>query len=692
MTNNKKKSFDANMQRLEELVAQLEEANIAYFQEDAPIMDDAAYDALRLEIEKLNSLIQQPDFFIQEKIEQVGASPKKGFRKIVHLKPMISLNTIFSLQELEEFVQRVRRYLGLKEDVNIPLVCEPKIDGASFSATYKHGKLQHVATRGKDGIGEDITANMSTIADFPQVLQGNVPALIELRGEVYMTHADFLALNEAQEAMGKDLFANPRNAASGSLRQLDASITAARCLRYFIYAKGEVEGMAFASQQAFLEWVQHTGCNTNPLSRLTHSVQEVQEWYEDMQQQRATLGYDIDGMVVKVNDMAWQERLGNVARSPRWAVAYKFPAQKARTVIEAIEVQVGRTGALTPVAHLRPVNVGGVMVARATLHNRDEIERKDIRVGDAVWVQRAGDVIPQVVEVLVEARDGTQLPYLFPESCPACGSMAVRENTEAVTRCTGGMICPAQAVEQLKHAVSKAAFNIDGLGEKQIEEFYEAGCVRSLADIFTLPTRHASWTPPLKEWKKYGEQSVNNLCSAIESARHVTLPRFIYALGIRHVGESNAMLLAKHCITVEGFMEMGEALTADNADVAASLLSIDGIGEAVLGTLRQCFAHDAQRALLKEVLNYIDVAPYQYAASNSVITGKTVVFTGSLTQSSRAEAKAQALALGAKVAGSVSGNTDYVVAGEDAGSKLTKARALGVTVLTEEEWLALTAT
>ena len=517
----------------------------------------------------------------------------------------------------------------------------------------------------------------------------NIPKTIEIRGEIYINHTDFEELNAAQSKAGEKIFANPRNAAAGSLRQLDANITATRPLQYFIYGIGACEGTTFATQSDFFTWARAAGFAINPLNKIAITTNEVQSIYDELQNIRPTLGYDIDGMVIKINDFALQERLGNVARSPRFATAYKFPAERAKTTIQAIEVQVGRTGALTPVAHLSPINVGGVMVARATLHNRDEIERKDIRAGDMVWVQRAGDVIPQVIEVDIEARDGSQSPYIFPENCPACGSIAIRESDEAVTRCSGGLICPAQAVEHLRHATSKSALNIDGLGAKQIEELYEKNMVQSLPDIFTLPERNKGFLIPLQNHKRYGEQSVANLFKAIEAAKYITLARLIYALGIRHVGESNAAMLAKHCGNVTNFMNLSERLANNDETAMSELLEIDGVGLALISQLRAFFANQKQAEMVQQLLQHLTAQDYVAAQNTSNISGKTVVFTGTLEKLSRAEAKAQAENLGAKVAGSVSSKTDYVIAGLDAGSKLKQAATLGVQVLSEDEWLQM---
>ncbi len=709
-------------QTAEALKQRIREADDAYYREDTPVMDDAAYDTLRRELEALEAA--HPELVEADSpTQRVGAAPKQGFGKIRHGRPMLSLANVFDAEGVEEFFARVRRYLGLGDDVPLPVLCEPKIDGLSFSARYEGRRLVHAATRGDGEVGEEITANLLTIRDFRETLPASAPELLEIRGEVYMNKADFLALNARQQEAGKPLFANPRNAAAGSLRQLDPSVTASRPLSCFVYGWGEavfagdrkphtqaqtmVELAAMGFAVAPKGWVFTSSPRQDSLERrrneqelfIVESAEDASAFCEEIPGLRYELPFDIDGVVLKVNDLAWQERLGNIARSPRWAVAYKFPAQQARTRINAIEIQVGRTGALTPVAHLEPVNVGGVMVARATLHNRDEIERKDIRVGDTVVVQRAGDVIPQVVEVVLserevheggasgsEPRSGGGLgvktsirPYLFPETCPACGSAAIREGEGAVTRCTGGLICPAQAVEHLRHFVSRGAFDIEGLGARQVEAFFAEGILLTPADIFTrLPVQ------PLQEREGWGALSEANLRAAIARARRVTLPRFIFALGIRHVGEGNALLIARHCGDSDGFMELA------GPEARAALLAVDGIGAAVVEALQHFFENAAQKQAVEALLEQVSVEPLEATAvAESEVNGKTVVFTGTLTRVGRAEAKAQALRLGAHVAGSVSARTDYVVAGANAGSKLAKAEALGVKVLSEEEWLAL---
>jgi DNA ligase (NAD+) len=662
----------------------------AYYEQDAPTISDAEYDALRqrnIAIEARFPHLVRAD----SPSLKVGAAPAEAFAKVEHRKPMLSLSNVFSEEEVGDFVQRVRRFLGLPEQEPVACVCEPKIDGLSFSATFENGRYVRSATRGNGTVGEDITNNLATVVGWPRQMKGErLPSLIEIRGEVYMDKGDFMALNARRAEAGEPLFANPRNAAAGSLRQLDSSITAARRLRYFVYAVGEVQGAPpVATQHEFLSWCEAAGFCVNPLSVLAEDEAAIQQAYLALQEKRAGLSYDIDGMVLKVNRWDWQERLGFVQRSPRWGTAYKFPAEQAETLLEAIQIQVGRTGALTPVAHLTPINVGGVMVARATLHNEDEIARKDIRVGDTVRLQRAGDVIPQIVAVREDQRPADSKPYVFPDHCPVCGSTAVREEGEAVRRCTGGLVCDAQLVERLRHFVSRQAFDIEGLGTKQMEAFWREKLIHEPQDIFTLAARDQQSLTPLRKREGWGEKSASNLFAAIEKARRISLPRFIYALGIRHIGEGNAGLLARNYVTIEGFVEAMDRVAQGDAEARAELDNIHGIGEKVAKELCEFFANERQRQTLAAILAQVTVEAAPQVAAASPVAGKTVVFTGSLTQQTRSEAKAEAQALGAKVAGSVSAKTDYVVAGEDAGSKLDAARALGVAVLSEEDWRRL---
>lgn len=674
---------------LARLAEQIAEHDQLYYQQDAPRISDAEYDALRARLNALEA--QFPELVHADSPSQkVGATPARGFAKLRHIVPMLSLANAFTEEDVADFLARVRRFLGLDAAEKVAIVCEPKIDGLSFSALYEKGRFIRGATRGDGTEGEDITANLATLESLPKQLKGsNWPDVLEIRGEVYMRKSDFAALNAAQEAAGKPIFANPRNAAAGSLRQLDASITASRKLSYFAYGWGEMSEPLADTQwgvlQKFAEW----GLVINDLMSQADNVPDIMAYYADLQARRAKLAYDIDGIVYKVNRLDYQHRLGQVARAPRWAIAHKFPAEQAITALEAIEIQVGRTGALTPVAHLTPVTVGGVVVSRATLHNEDEIIRKDIRVGDAVTIQRAGDVIPQVVAVDIGKRQANSEPFEFPHLCPVCHSDAVREEGEAVRRCTGGLICDAQIVERLKHFVSRDAFDIEGLGEKQIQAFWEEGLTWEPADIFTLQERDKSSLTPLRNKEGWGSKSANNLFEAIEKARRVPLARFIYALGIRYVGQTTGKLLARNYHSFDTWYAAMKNLAAGDEMAYEDLKQIDGIGEAVAKALKHFFGEEHNCKVLADLLPHLTVLDAEAIASDSPVAGKTVVFTGTLVRMSRDEAKAKAESLGAKVAGSVSKKTDYVVIGADAGSKAKKAAELGVTTLSEDDWLQL---
>jgi DNA ligase (NAD+) len=671
-----------------------------YYRQDAPELSDAEYDELRgrnAAIEARLPALQRPD----SPSRRVGAAPVEAFGKVRHAVPMLSLGNAFADEEVADFVARVRRFLGLGAEAPVEVVAEPKIDGLSISLTYEGGRLILAATRGDGVEGENVTANVRTIRQIPHRLRGqNAPDRIEVRGEIYLPHADFKALNAEQAASGGKVFANPRNAAAGSLRQLDASITARRPLRFFAYAWGASTALPDNTQSGVVEAFGRWGLPTNPQMRVCAGVEEMLAFYRRMAGERAGLGYDIDGVVYKVNRLDWQERLGFVSRAPRWAIAHKFPAEEATTRLLEIVINVGRTGALTPAAALEPVSVGGVVVSNATLHNEDEIARKDIRVGDTVIVRRAGDVIPQVMGVVLDKRPAGTRPYKMPEVCPACGSKAVREVDErtgridVVRRCTGGLICPAQAKERLKHFVSRNAFDIEGLGEKQIELFYDEGRIMQPADIFTLAARDARLPEAgrLAGKKGFGAKSVENLFKAIEARRKVPLDRFIYALGIRHIGETTARDLAKALGTFEAFRAAAEAATAGGkgSEAYQELDNIEGIGATVIDALIAFFGEPHNTKALDDLLAEVTVEPFVRAlATASPAANKTVVFTGTLERMTRNEAKALAERLGAKVAGSVSKKTDYVIAGSDAGSKLAKAREAGVTVLSEDEWLKL---
>ena len=667
------------------LAGEIARHDALYYRHDAPEISDAAYDALR----QRNAAIEArfPDLVRSDSpSRRVGAAPEGGFAKLRHLQPMLSLDNVFDPAEFVEFCARARRFLGLGAEAPLGFVGEPKIDGLSINLTYEHGHFVRGATRGDGMEGEDVTANLRTMAAVPRRLHGPAPALIEIRGEVFMAKADFLALNAAQEAAGEKVFANPRNAAAGSLRQLDPAITAARPLSLFAYALGEASEAPAATHWAYLERLRAWGFTVNPLSRRLDDEAQAAAFEAEIAATRAGLAYDIDGVVYKIDDLGLQRRLGFVGRAPRWAIAWKFPAEQASTVLREIRIQVGRTGALTPVAELEPVNVGGVLVSRASLHNEDEIARKDVRVGDTVLIQRAGDVIPQVLSVVTERRPQGAEPFVFPDHCPACGSLALRPPGEVVRRCTGGLTCPAQRVERLNHFVSRPAFDIEGLGEKTIQEFHDLGWLLGPADIFRLPEREAE----IAAREGWGALSARNLVRAIATRRRIPLARFIYALGIRRIGERNAQLLARHYGGYAEWRAQMLAATVIGSEAREALGSIVGIGPAIAEELVEFFAERRNRETLDELAGLLTIEDaVAEAAADSALAGKTVVFTGTLATMSRPEAKARAQALGAKVTDSVSARTDLVVVGEDAGSKARKAAALGVRTITEAEWRAL---
>jgi DNA ligase (NAD+) len=685
----------AELARLADLLAR---ANLAYHRDDAPVMSDAEFDALRAR----NAAIEArfPDLVRADSpSSQVGAAPAGGFGKIRHARRMLSLANAFTAEDVVEFVAGIRRFLGLDAGAPLTLTAEPKIDGLSLSLRYERGQLVYAATRGDGETGEDVTENARTIADIPQSLTG-APEVLEVRGEVYMSHADFAALNQRQLDSGAKPFANPRNAAAGSLRQLDASITRARPLRFFAYGWGELSTPLAATQSASVARLAALGFVTNPLMALCDGPDALMALYARIEAQRATLGYDIDGVVYKLDDLALQDRLGLRSTTPRWAIAHKFSAETAWTTLDAIEIQVGRTGALSPVARLHPVTVGGVVVSNATLHNEDHIagrdsrgapirDGRDIRVGDWVQVYRAGDVIPKIRDVDLSRRPASSQPYSMPDTCPECGSPAIREPGDSVRRCTGGLICPAQAVERLKHFVSRAAFDIEGLGAKQVEMFYHDDLlpIRKPADIFTLEARDAANLAKLRNRLGWGARSAENLFKAIDDKRTIPLARLIFALGIRHVGETSAGMLATHYGTWDAFRAaIGQA--ADPAHPSyAELMSIDGVGAVMAASLVAAFASEG--AEIDALAAFLTVTPAAARATDSPVAGKTVVFTGTLERMTRAEAKARAESLGAKVAGSVSAKTDILIAGPGAGSKATKAAELGIQVMDEDTWLAL---
>ncbi len=664
------------------LAAEILEHNRLYYQKDAPVISDAEYDALLRRLQDIEA--QFPELVtLESPTQQVGAPPTAGFAKVRHAVPMLSLANAFDDNDVTEFVARVRRFLNPPADEPVVLVAEPKIDGLSVSLRYENRAFVRGATRGDGTEGEDITANLRTIADVPEELPADAPDTVEVRGEVYMPKSEFAALNARQEAAGGKVFANPRNAAAGSLRQLDPAITASRTLRLFAYAWGEISAEPVGTHWSFLQSLQSWGFQVNPLIQQCAGVDAALAAYRAIGEARPTLDYDIDGVVYKVDRLDWQARLGFVSRAPRWAIAHKFPAEQAITVLRDIDIQVGRTGALTPVARLEPVTVGGVVVSNATLHNEDEIARKDVRVGDTVIVQRAGDVIPQIVEVVLDKRPQKAKPYAFPDHCPVCNSEAVRDDDEAVRRCTGGLICPAQAVERLKHFVSRDAFDIEGLGAKHIVAFWEDGLIKEPADIFGLTSEM------LADREGWGEQSAANLIAAIADRRQIGLDRFIYALGIRQVGQATARLLARSYLTLEAWRAAMAAAQDPDSDAYQELIAIDGIGESVAADILSFVHEPHNQRVLDDLDAALDIEPFEQPAGDSPIAGKTIVFTGTLEQMSRPEAKARAEALGAKVSGSVSKKTDLVVAGPGAGSKGRKAAELGIETIDEEAWLKL---
>jgi DNA ligase (NAD+) len=667
-----------------------------YYRKDEPEISDADYDRLRARNEQIEARF--PHLVRDDSPSlKIGAAPVEAFGKVTHRVPMLSLNNVFDEEGVRDFIERIKRFLGLDSIEGLAFTTEPKIDGLSITLRYESGRLVQAATRGDGYEGENVTANVRTIGDVPHKIGAkSFPAAFEVRGEIYMSRTAFRRLNEEQTARGDRAFANPRNAAAGSLRQLDSAITASRPLRFFAYGWGDARRLPAETQWGVYRAMEDWGFPLNPLAKLTSSIEEMLETYRDIESGRAGLDYDIDGIVYKLDRLDLQQRLGFVSRSPRYAIAYKFPAEKATTILRDIDIQVGRTGALTPVAKLDPVTVGGVVVQNATLHNEDEIARKDVRIGDTVIVQRAGDVIPQILGPVQEKRPKGAKRFTFPAVCPACGSHASREinpNTgkeDAVRRCTGGLICPAQRVERLKHFVSHNAFDIEGLGEKHIKSFYDDGLIQSPPDIFTLAKRDKRASSKLAEREGWGETSTQKLFDAIEARRNVRLDRFIYALGIRHVGETTARLLARNYGSAQAFIKaMRAAATNRQGEAFAELDNIEGIGPTVAASIADFFAEPHNVEVVEELLKEVRPEPLEAVDHASPISGKTVVFTGTLEKMTRSEAKAKAERLGAKVAGSVSKHTDYVVAGPGAGSKLKNAAALGVKVLTEDEWLKL---
>jgi DNA ligase (NAD+) len=689
--------FDLNLhdarQEWKKLAAEIRKHDKLYYQQDKPVISDAEYDKLRRRLEALEKQfpeLQTPD----SPTQKVGAAPLEKFAKVKHSVPMLSLNNAMNEEEVREWEERIRRFLNLGEDQQIQLYCEPKIDGLSFSARYEQGQLVYALTRGDGEEGEIITANIKTIKGFPHTLEGKGwPEVLEVRGEVYMRHDVFESLNQKQKEMGGVEYANPRNAAAGSLRQLNSEITRLRQLSYFAYGWGEVSDPLGATQFESVQKLLDFGFKTIGAGRqsfsgkpvlVTQNLSEIMEFYRQKENERTSLNFDIDGLVYKINRLDWQEQLGFVGRAPRWAIAHKFPAEQAVTIVEGIDIQVGRTGALTPVARLKPVTVGGVVVSNASLHNEDEIARKDVRIGDTITVQRAGDVIPQIVSVDVSKRKGHPHKYKFPDHCPVCGSLAVRDEDEAVRRCTGGLTCEAQVVERLRHFVSRGAMDIEGLGEKQIIAFWQDGLIKNPADIFHLKEHYAA----IESREGWGKKSADNLMMAIEKARDAAIDKFIFALGIRHVGEITGKLLSKHYGSFTAWFAAMKQLPK-GGEALATLDNIDGIGPKVAEAITDFFREPHNIELVEKLAKELKIRDAETVALDSPVSGKTVVFTGTLVKLTRDAAKAQAERLGAKVASAVSAKTDFVIAGEDAGSKLKKAKELGVRVLTEEEWLAM---
>ena len=693
-----KAQAEAELARLAEEIAT---HDIAYHQQDAPLVSDGEYDALRRRNEEIEARF--PELKRSDSpSERVGAAATNAFGKVEHVVPMLSLGNAFDDGDVLDFDARIRRFLNLDADAELVFTSEPKIDGLSASLRYEKGMLVQGATRGDGRVGEDITANLKTLPDIPQQLPDGVPDIVEVRGEVYMSHADFAALNERQEAEGGKIFANPRNAAAGSLRQLDPEMTKQRPLKFFAYAWGDMSAMPADTQSGMMDCFREWGFSVNPAFVTAHDTAGLLVHWAEIENRRSALDYDIDGMVYKVDRLDYQSRLGFVSRAPRWAIAHKFPAEQAATTLNDIDIQVGRTGALTPVAKLAPITVGGVVVSNATLHNADEIARKDIRIGDRVIIQRAGDVIPQVVRVLTEERKPDSKPFDFPDTCPACGAMAAREirddgEADAVTRCSAGFTCPAQARERLKHFVSRAALDIEGLGQKQIDDYWALELIRTPQDIFTLQARFENDPPEIWQYtsgskEKIGtlKDSARKLFAAIESRKTADLHRYIFALGIRHIGETSARLLARHYLSLTAMMQAAQAMAAGDEGARSEIEALDGVGKALVDAFIGFFAVAENCAAIMALIEAgVTPTPPEEIATDTPVAGKTIVFTGTLEKMTRAEAKARAEALGAKVVGSVSAKTDILVAGPGAGSKLTKATELGVEVLTEEQWIEL---
>lgn len=694
------KDFKETIKNLKNEIAKHDEA---YHTKDAPIISDAKYDKLRKELESYKE--EYPECFKDDE-DNVGGKVLENFSKIIHSKPMLSLSNGFNRQDIIDFIERVERFLGFDKKDKIDLFnfnnkndldffCEAKIDGLSFSARYENGVLIQASTRGDGKQGEDITQNLKTIKSFPQkLLTDNPPKIFEVRGEIYMSKDSFAQLNSRHEKENKKIFANPRNAAAGSIRQLDANITASRNLSYFAYGFGELsDDFKCESQSQFHKIIEEYGFNIDRTATKCSNINDIMDFYEKVADLRYELDYDIDGMVYKVNDFSLQQRLGYVARSPRFAIAHKFAAEKSKTKIEDIIIQIGRTGALTPVAILVPVNIGGVLVSRATLHNQDEIARKDVRIGDIVCVQRAGDVIPQVVSVDVDKRVEELPEFIFPKSCPVCNSQVIKIDDDVVLRCSGGLNCSAQLKESLKHFVSKDALDIVGLGKKQIENFFEEKRVQSFADIFNLQKIEETSNDPLRQKDGWGEKSVNNLFKAIDEKRNIELEKFIYAIGMRHIGISTAKVLATHFVSYKDFLnilltlkDLSDEELEENS-IFQDLVTIDGLGKKMIIAVLDYFRDERSLNMIRNLGEVINIIDHKVSESNLEYSGKTIIFTGTLINMTRAEAKKKAEDLGFKVVGSVSAKTNYIVAGEKSGSKLKKAQELGLKILDEKGWM-----
>lgn len=688
------------------LYEEIKEADLLYYKEDMPALSDENYDLLRKRYEAIEKLF--PSLKTSESLSlKVGTKPSEKFSKVRHFAPMLSLANAFTDEDVQDFIERVHRFLNIPLTTPMTFTAEPKIDGLSLNILYEKGRLVRSSTRGDGEEGEDVTNNAKTVKDIPQQLRGdNIPDLCEIRGEIYLCHDDFIRLNEKQEQNKKPVFANPRNAAAGSLRQLDWRITEERPLRFFAYAWGAISKLPRTTQFDMMEQFREWGFSINPETKRVTNIKEMLEHYHSIEEMRSSLDYDIDGIVYKVDDLTLQERLGFVSRSPRWAIAHKFPAQKAITTLETIDIRVARTGILSPIARLKPITIGGVVVSNATLHNEDYIKGidgdgnqirngVDIRVGDSVVIIRAGDVIPKIVDVILERRPPQAIPYTFPTHCPVCGSYTERrfnprtDKEDAARRCVNGLTCPAQASERLKHFVSKQAFNIEGLGEQRIEELFKEKLITSPVDIFTLEERNKNNLQKLENREGWGKQSVLNLFSAIQARRTLSINRFIFALGIPQIGESTAKLLGRHYRTFENLQNAIEQAQDIESSAYKDLMSIEGLGPVVVQELISFFHEPHNRDTVSKLLEYITLEPLEQTTQSSAVTGKTLVFTGTLEKITRDEAKAMAERLGAKVSGSVSKKTDLLIAGSDAGSKLAKARELGIQTITEEEWMQL---